>query len=112
MELFHRLSNTQIIYWVAYLNIWPSGEEAQDARFATLRADLAYARDAQCYTMARVQGGRGAKPKPGDPKQYMPLKRGAQKAKRTFNDMTQQEIADRMATWAKGMEAAHSGSDT
>lgn len=112
MELDRNMTDKALTYWAAFLRVWPSGEDAMDARFAVLRSDLYMAMENICFSIYRAQGGKPRKPRAHPPRELMPLLRGEQKAKRTFNDMTQEEIAARMRIYATDMEAAHSGSDT
>lgn len=99
------LSKQALTDWMAFYNLNPFGEDVQDMRFQALRSEIWYQSQMQCYTMRGVFGGsRAQPPRPRGLNEFQIFDRhgSAKKTKRTFLDMTQEEIAQSM----RGMDSA------
>ena len=92
------LTPTALAYWYAFYKLNPFGEEIQDMRFQTIRADMAT--NSQAVRNMFAKGRASKKHKPSD----FPIfdRHSGKKARRRLCDMTPEEINEAMrATYKK-----------
>ena len=103
------LGNEGIIGWMAYHQLNPFGQDVEDMRFQALRADINYNSELTRHDIRGIFGNRNSPPQPKQPSDFPIWDRfGKSKKRRTFLDMTQEEIAESMRCMDKAWSDRYS----
>ena len=104
-EILENMTPSDITNWMAYFRLWPVGEWALDKRFEVLRLDIASLREQMRIGIPVIQVKRGGRPKRVTLEDMKIFQRHGDSNTKYYDEMTQEEINDRMRAFAIGLKS-------
>ncbi len=107
-ELDAQMTRTDYYNWVAFYRLWPFGQEVDDLRIMTLRADIHSTAQATQYSTGKQLGCKGGtKPERVSLSELYIVKRhgiDTNQKGRSFADMTLEETDKHMRSFVRSMK--------